>query len=140
MYSPCLTHPSHGRPSLKHKVSYGELSAEEVESVVAPSDVDDTDLSSNSLIHRGHVLFVDDEASKALQASKEPSGSEEDNRSKCDAAYVHPGSLWKCSSCLQRSKVKTVKGSYMDDLQGDQHKWSSSPVYLEDLECMVPKS
>ncbi|KAK0486532.1 hypothetical protein IW261DRAFT_1559957 [Armillaria novae-zelandiae] len=150
-----------GRPALKRKVSYGELSAEEVESVVAPSDIDDADLSASSLKRRGRVLFVDDEASEASQASEEPSADEDGNRTDCEPesdidAVVQP-------SCSLRSKVKTVKGSYVEDLlrsgnaddvaesddvksdptltsKGGVRGRSPSPVYLEDLESFTPKS
>ncbi|KAK0464106.1 hypothetical protein IW261DRAFT_1427410 [Armillaria novae-zelandiae] len=153
-----------GRPALKHKVSYGELSAEEVESVVAPSDIDDADLSASSLKRRGRVLFVDDEASEASQASEEPSADEDGNRTDCEPesdidAVVQPSRSLTCS----RSKVKTVKGSYVEDLlrsgnaddvaesddvksdptltsKGGVRGRSPSPVYLEDLESFTPKS
>ncbi|KAK0474289.1 hypothetical protein IW261DRAFT_1423161 [Armillaria novae-zelandiae] len=120
-----------GRPMLKRKVSYGELSAEEVESVVAPSDVDDADLSANSLKRRGRVLFVDDEASEASHVSEEPSADEDDYGSDCEAGYICsvmlPVKLHLLSSLRSEdgavvpslcslSKVKTVKGSYVDAL------------------------
>ncbi|KAK0471417.1 hypothetical protein IW261DRAFT_1572108 [Armillaria novae-zelandiae] len=99
--------------SLKHKVLYGKLSAKEVESVVAPSDIDDADLSASSLKRHGHVLFVDDKASEASQASEEPSADEDSNRTNCEPesdidAVVQPS--------RSLSKVKTVKGSYVEDL------------------------
>ncbi|KAK0459873.1 hypothetical protein IW261DRAFT_1578384 [Armillaria novae-zelandiae] len=158
----------HGRPALKHKVSYGELSAEEVESVIAPSDIDDADLSVSSLKRRGRVLFVDDEASEASQASEEPSADEDGNRTDCEPesdidAVVQPS--------RSLSKVKMVKGSYVEDLlrsgnaddvaesddvksdptltshlnifvysKGGVRGRSPSPVYLEDLESFTPKS
>ncbi|KAK0465775.1 hypothetical protein IW261DRAFT_1427039 [Armillaria novae-zelandiae] len=127
-----------GRPALKCKVSYGELSAEEVESIVAPSDIDDADLSVSSLKWRGHVLFVDDEASEASQASEEPSADEDGNRTDCEPesdidAIVQP-------SHSLRSKVKTVKGSYVEDFKGGVRGCLPSPVYLKDLESFTPKS
>ncbi|KAK0471651.1 hypothetical protein IW261DRAFT_1571709 [Armillaria novae-zelandiae] len=151
-----------GRPALKRKVSYSELSTEEVESIVAPSDIDDADLSASSLKQRGCVLFVDDKA-----ASEEPSADEDGNRTDCEPesdidAVVQP------SHSL--SKVKTVKGSYVEDLlrlgnaddvtesdnvksdptltsnlnifiysKGGVRGRSPSPVYLEDLESFTPK-
>ncbi|KAK0465812.1 hypothetical protein IW261DRAFT_1574739 [Armillaria novae-zelandiae] len=157
-----------GRPALKRKVSYGELSAEEVESVIAPSDIDNADLSVSSLKRRGRVLFVDDEASEASQASEEPSADEDGNRTDCEPesdidAVVQPS--------RSLSKVKTVKGSYVEDLlrlgnaddvaesddvksdptltshlnifvysKGSVCGRSPSPVYLEDLESFTPKS
>ncbi|KAK0474391.1 hypothetical protein IW261DRAFT_1568743 [Armillaria novae-zelandiae] len=150
-----------GRPALKCKVSYGELSTEEVESVVAPSDIDDADLSASSLKRHGRVLFVDDKASEASQASEEPSADEDGNRTDCEPesdidAIVQP-------SRSLRSKVKMVKGSYVEDLlrsgnaddiaesddiksnptltsKGSVRGRSPSPVYLEDLESFTPKS
>ncbi|KAK0225733.1 hypothetical protein IW262DRAFT_1456895 [Armillaria fumosa] len=149
----------HGRPALKHKVSYGELSTKKVESVVAPSDIDDADLSVSSLKRHGHVLFVDNEASEASQVSEEPSADKDDNGSDYEAgsdidAVVQPS----CSL----SKVKMVKGSYVEDLlrsgnaddvmesddiksdptltfKGDVCGHSPSPVYLEDLEIFTLK-
>ncbi|KAK0478654.1 hypothetical protein EDD18DRAFT_1364598 [Armillaria luteobubalina] len=101
---------------------------------------------------------MDDEASKASQASKDPSGSEEDNRSEYDAASDN--SVIIHSSYSQRSKVRTAKGSYVAELllsgnvndvvepdsisnnptlalQSAQREQSPS-VYLEDLESMAP--
>ncbi|KAK0485404.1 hypothetical protein EDD18DRAFT_1111549 [Armillaria luteobubalina] len=106
-------HP-HGQLTLNHKVSYGELSAKEVESVVAPSDVDDADLSANSLKCHGQVLFVDYEASEASHVSEEPSANEDDYGSDCEAGS-EDGTV-VLSLCSLRSKVKTVKGSYVDAL------------------------
>ncbi|KAK0462698.1 hypothetical protein IW261DRAFT_1428068 [Armillaria novae-zelandiae] len=149
-----------GRPMLKRKVSYGELSAEEVESVVAPSDVDDADLSANSLKRRGRVLFVDDEASEASHVSEEPSADEDDYGSDCEAGSEDGAVV---PSLRSLSKVKTVKGSYVDALlrsgnvddvaesddvkndptltaKGNVRKRSPSTVYLEDLEPFAPKS
>ncbi|KAK0477101.1 hypothetical protein IW261DRAFT_1566572 [Armillaria novae-zelandiae] len=154
------TRPSRGRLTLKRKVSYGELSAEEIEGVIVPSDVDDAELSSHSIKHRGHVLFVDDKASEASRVSEEPSDSEGYNGADCDAESN--GSAVIQSSCSLRLKVKTVKGSYVDELlrsgnvddvvesddlkkdptltsSKDGHKRSPSPVYLEDLEFVAPK-
>ncbi|KAK0482475.1 hypothetical protein IW261DRAFT_1418038 [Armillaria novae-zelandiae] len=145
---------------LKCKVSYGELSTEEVESVVAPSDVDDADLSANSLKCRGRVLFVDDEASEASHVSEEPSADEDDYGSDCEAGSEDGAVV---PSLRSLSKVKTVKGSYVDALlrsgnvddvaesddvkndptltaKGNVHKRSPSTVYLEDLEPFAPKS
>ncbi|KAK0483941.1 hypothetical protein IW261DRAFT_1561718 [Armillaria novae-zelandiae] len=145
---------------LKRKVSYGELSAEEVESVVAPSDVDDADLSANSLKRRGRVLFVDDEASEASHVSEEPSADEDDYGSDCEAGSEDGAVI---PSLRSLSKVKTVKGSYVDALlrsgnvddvaesddvkydptltaKGNVRKRSPSTVYLEDLEPFAPKS
>ncbi|KAK0473083.1 hypothetical protein IW261DRAFT_1570225 [Armillaria novae-zelandiae] len=87
------TRTSHGRPTLHHKVSYGELSAEEVESVVAHSDVDDAELSTASLHRRGHVLFVDDEASEASQHSDDPSTDDEAAGSDCDSIVRSSSSI-----------------------------------------------
>ncbi|KAK0496577.1 hypothetical protein EDD18DRAFT_1353366 [Armillaria luteobubalina] len=78
------THTSHGQPTLHHKVSYGEISAEEVESVTH-SDVDNAEFSGASLRRHGCILFVDDEASKASQHSDDPSADDEAVGSDCDS-------------------------------------------------------
>ncbi|KAK0481037.1 hypothetical protein EDD18DRAFT_1363266 [Armillaria luteobubalina] len=79
------TRPSHVRPTLHRKVSYGELSAEEVENVITQSDVDEAELSAASLQHRGRVLFVDDEASEASQQSDSMSADDEAAGTDCES-------------------------------------------------------
>ncbi|KAK0502616.1 hypothetical protein EDD18DRAFT_1347252 [Armillaria luteobubalina] len=80
---------------------------------MAPSDVDDADLSANSLKCHGQVLFVDDEASEASHVSEEPSADEDDYGSDCEAGS-EDGTVVLSSRLL--SKVKMVKGSYVDAL------------------------
>ncbi|KAK0477308.1 hypothetical protein IW261DRAFT_1421020 [Armillaria novae-zelandiae] len=144
------TRTSHGHPTLHCKVSYGELSAEEVESVVAHLDVDDAELSTASLCRRGHVLFVDDEASEASQHSDDPSADDEAAGSDCD-------SIVRSSSSIEVIRVSTPAPSddesAGDDVievanslvgprlrrRGTRSKEPVSDVYLEDL-CQTPKT
>ncbi|KAK0473030.1 hypothetical protein IW261DRAFT_1423820 [Armillaria novae-zelandiae] len=161
--------PSHKCPALQRKVSYGEISAEEVDKIVAQSDVDDAELSAASLCHCGHVLFVDNEASEASQHSDDLSADDEaagtdcesdvrssssvevirvttpllsDNESASGESVVQaesPEALEEVEpSHPLRSKTKTVKGAYVDKLQGNRSKESDSDVYLEDL-CQTPR-
>ncbi|KAK0476020.1 hypothetical protein IW261DRAFT_1421814 [Armillaria novae-zelandiae] len=139
--------PSRERPALRRKVSYGEISAEEVDKIVAQLDVDDAELSAASLRRRGRVLFVDDEASEASQHSDDLSADDKAAGTDCEsdvsgesvAQAESPEALEEVEpSRPLRSKTKTVKGAYVDKLQGNRSKESDSDVYLEDL-CQTPR-
>lgn len=96
---------------MKWKVSYGELSADEVDAVITMdtasrghisdnSAVDDADLSSHSLCHRGRVLFVDDEASEGeALADGASEGDASDNSPDAESA-AESIAVWFVSSYL----------------------------------------
>ncbi|KAK0490211.1 hypothetical protein IW261DRAFT_1555370 [Armillaria novae-zelandiae] len=129
-------------------VSYGEISAKEVDKIVAQLDVDDAELSAASLHRRGHVLFVDDEASEASQHSDDLSADDEAAGTDCEsdvsvevirvmtpllsdnesasgesvAQAESPEALEEVEpSHPLRSKTKTVKGAYIDKLLTTGH-------------------
>ncbi|SJL08158.1 uncharacterized protein ARMOST_11521 [Armillaria ostoyae] len=113
------------------RVSYGDLSEEEVESVAQQSDVADSELLAHSLRRRGHVLFVDDEASE--ETGKSAAGSDADEEvSVKDIAESDSSSVGDVDSESEsagdaiepavvqgrslRIKTKTAKGAYVDSM------------------------
>ncbi|KAK0432719.1 hypothetical protein EV421DRAFT_1742103 [Armillaria borealis] len=124
------SHQSRGAASSR-RVSYGNLSEEEVESVAQQSDVADSELSAHSLHRCGHVLFVDDEASEGTGESAAGSDADEevsvkdiaesdsssvgdvDSESESAGDAIEPAIMQGRSS---RIKTKTAKGAYVDSM------------------------
>ncbi|KAK0462186.1 hypothetical protein IW261DRAFT_1576429 [Armillaria novae-zelandiae] len=123
--------PSHERPALRRKVSYGEISAEEVDKIVAQSDVDDTKLSAASLRRHGHVLFVDDEASEASQHSDDLSADDEAAGTDCESDV-------RSSSSVEVVHVTTPLLSDNESASGESVAQAESPEALEEVEPSRP--
>ncbi|KAK0488261.1 hypothetical protein EDD18DRAFT_1110242 [Armillaria luteobubalina] len=118
------TQPSRMRPTLHHKVSYGELSAEEVENVITQSDVNEAKLSAASLQCHGHVLFVDDEASEASQQSDGMSADDEAVGTDCESDA-------RSSSGIEVVHVVTPVPSDIESVGDESVEWAESLEVIE---------
>ncbi|KAK0460836.1 hypothetical protein IW261DRAFT_1428712 [Armillaria novae-zelandiae] len=123
--------PSRERPALRCKVSYGEISAEEVDKIVAQSDVDNAELSAASLRRRGHVLFVDNEASEASQHSDDLSADDEAAGMDCESDV-------RLSSSVEVICVMTPLLSDNESASGESVVQAESPEALEEVEPSRP--
>ncbi|KAK0481167.1 hypothetical protein EDD18DRAFT_1363115 [Armillaria luteobubalina] len=118
------TRPSRTHPTLHRKVSYGELSAKEVENVVTQSDVNEAELSAASLQHRGRVLFVDDEASEASQQSDGMSADDEAAGTDCESDA-------RSSSGIEVVHVATPVPSDIESVGDESVERAESPEVIE---------
>ncbi|KAK0505441.1 hypothetical protein EDD18DRAFT_1344254 [Armillaria luteobubalina] len=123
--------PSCKRPALRRKVSYGEISTEEVDKIVAQSDVDDAELSAASLHRRGHVLFVDDEASEASQHSDDPSADDEAAGMDCESDV-------RSSYSVEVVHVATLLLSDNESAGGESVAQAESPEALKEVKPSHP--
>ncbi|KAK0435846.1 hypothetical protein EV421DRAFT_1739906 [Armillaria borealis] len=90
---------------LRRKVSYGDLSQDEVDDVALGSDMDDSELSASSLRRHGHrrMLFVDNEASERSGESTVESENEVEHAGD-DTNRSDTGSVEVIQSCTSISR------------------------------------
>ncbi|KAK0493795.1 hypothetical protein EDD18DRAFT_1356272 [Armillaria luteobubalina] len=123
--------PSCKHPALRCKVSYGEISAEEVDKIVAQSDVDDTELPAASLHRCRHVLFVDDEASEASQHSDNPSADDKAAGTDCESDV-------RSSYSVEVIRVTTPLLSDNESAGSESVGQAESPEALKEVEPSRP--
>ncbi|KAK0502548.1 hypothetical protein EDD18DRAFT_1100961 [Armillaria luteobubalina] len=125
------TCPSHGCPALGRKVSYGEISAKEVDAIIAQSDVDDAELSAASLHHHGCVLFVDNEASEASQHSDDLSADDKAVAMDCESDI-------RSSSSMEVIHIVTPIALDNESAGGESVAQADSLEALEEVQPSCP--